>query len=257
MQGGMPPGGLLSASRVLTPVDNSGWIFHSCGMKFLLASVVLFSSLLFAEDVALPTELAQLKGYIADQEKEGKLNKEKEGWRTQMPDLPPLEFDGKTRYLWILETSEGELKMELTPLAAPRHVANVLYLTEAGYYDGLIFHRIIPGFMAQGGCPQGSGRAGPGYTLPLEAKSDLKHERGVLSMARKSFPVDSAGSQFFLMFGRSKHLDGGYSIFGTMLEGEETLKAIEAAGSPVNNGMNPKKRIEIRKARLEWEPANT
>ncbi len=117
----------------------------------------------------------------------------------------------------------GVMEGELYPEYAPQSVGNFASLANSGFYDGLIFHRVIPGFMIQGGCPEGTGMGGPGYTIPGEFtangfKNDLKHERGVLSMARAMNP-DSGGSQFFIMTSTSPHLDGQYASFGKVTEG--------------------------------------
>lgn len=119
----------------------------------------------------------------------------------------------------------GVIKAELYPEIAPNTVANFVSLIKKGFYDGKIFHRVIPGFMIQGGCPEGSGMGGPGYTIKGEFnsngfKNDLKHTKGVLSMAR-TMVRDSAGSQFFLMVENSPHLDGDYAAFGKVIEGME------------------------------------
>ena len=130
-----------------------------------------------------------------------------------------------------IEMENGKLmKGELYPEIAPKTVANFRELAESGFYDGLIFHRVIPGFMIQGGCPQGNGTGGPGHNIPGEFsangfKNDLKHERGVLSMARAMHP-DSAGSQFFIMVADAPHLDGQYAAFGKITEGMETADEI-------------------------------
>lgn len=126
----------------------------------------------------------------------------------------------------------GRMIIELYPETAPQTVANFVELVQKGFYDGLIFHRVIPGFMIQGGCPQGSGMGGPGYTIKGEfpsngIKNELLHDRGVISMARSSHP-DSAGSQFFIMVARAPHLDGEYAAFGKVLEGMEVADAIVA-----------------------------
>lgn len=115
------------------------------------------------------------------------------------------------------------MKFELFPEIAPNTVTNFVSLIQKGYYDGLIFHRIIPGFMIQGGCPNGTGTGGPGYSIKGEFndngfRNDLKHEPGVLSMARSMMP-NSAGSQFFIMHESSPHLDGSYAAFGKITEG--------------------------------------
>ncbi|MCI8630754.1 MAG: peptidylprolyl isomerase [Firmicutes bacterium] len=130
-----------------------------------------------------------------------------------------------------IEMENGKvMKGELYPDIAPKTVANFRELADKGFYDGLIFHRVIPGFMIQGGCPQGTGTGGPGHNIPGEFlangfKNDLKHERGVLSMARAMHP-DSAGSQFFIMVEDAPHLDGQYAAFGKITEGMETADEI-------------------------------
>lgn len=122
------------------------------------------------------------------------------------------------------------MKAELYPEIAPNTVNNFISLVSKGYYDGLIFHRVISGFMIQGGCPQGTGMGGPGYCIKGEFsqngfKNDLKHTEGVLSMARAMHP-DSAGSQFFIMHKTSPHLDGAYAAFGKITEGMEVVNWI-------------------------------
>ena len=124
----------------------------------------------------------------------------------------------------------GIMKGEIYEDIAPKTAENFEKLANEGFYDGLIFHRVIPGFMIQGGCPQGTGMGGPGYTIPGEFtangfKNDLKHERGVLSMARAMDP-DSAGSQFFIMTSTSPHLDGQYASFGRVTEGMDVADKI-------------------------------
>ncbi len=127
----------------------------------------------------------------------------------------------------------GVIKAELYPETAPNTVNNFLSLVEKGFYDRTIFHRVIPGFMIQGGDPDGTGMGGPGYTIPGEFEDNgfhnpLRHEAGVLSMARAMHP-DSAGSQFFIMAEAAPHLDGQYAAFGRVLEGMEEVKRIVSA----------------------------
>ena len=122
------------------------------------------------------------------------------------------------------------MKAELYPEAAPNTVNNFMSLVQKGYYDGLIFHRVIRGFMIQGGCPDGTGMGGPGYQIKGEFsqngfKNDLSHDPGVLSMARAMHP-DSAGSQFFIMHEKSPHLDGAYAAFGKITEGLDVVNKI-------------------------------
>ena len=124
----------------------------------------------------------------------------------------------------------GVIVAELDKEAAPNTVSNFVSLAQDGFYDGLTFHRVIPGFMIQGGCPEGTGRGGPGYNIKGEFsnngfKNPIEHERGVLSMARSSHP-DSAGSQFFIMVDRSAHLDGQYAAFGKVTEGMDVVDEI-------------------------------
>jgi len=124
----------------------------------------------------------------------------------------------------------GVIKAELYPEIAPESVNNFISLINKGYYNGLIFHRVIRGFMIQGGCPEGSGMGGPGYHIKGEFnqngfQNDLKHTEGVLSMARSMFP-DSAGSQFFIMHKTSPHLDGAYAAFGKVTEGMDVVNKI-------------------------------
>lgn len=124
----------------------------------------------------------------------------------------------------------GIIKAELYPEVAPNTVANFISLIKKGFYNGLIFHRVIPGFMIQGGCPEGVGTGGPGYGIKGEFtgngfENNLLHDRGVLSMARAMNP-NSAGSQFFIMVKKSPHLDGQYAAFGKVIEGMEVADGI-------------------------------
>ena len=126
----------------------------------------------------------------------------------------------------------GIIEGELYPEIAPQSVYNFIDLAEHNYYDGLIFHRVIPGFMIQGGCPDGTGMGGPGYCIKGEFfyngfKNELRHKRGVLSMARSQSP-NSAGSQFFIMHQDAKHLDGQYAAFGKVTSGMDVVDAIAA-----------------------------
>lgn len=136
---------------------------------------------------------------------------------------------------------------ELYPDVAPQSVYNFISLIKKGFYDGLIFHRCIYGFMIQGGCPDGTGMGGPGYCIKGEFKSngfnnDLRHTRGVLSMARAQ-AMDSAGSQFFIMHKDSPHLDGDYAAFGMVIEGMEVVDAI--ASTPRNMITNKPKKPQV------------
>ena len=133
----------------------------------------------------------------------------------------------------------GVMKAELYPDIAPATVKNFVDLAAKGFYNGLIFHRVIPGFMIQGGDPEGTGMGGPGYTIKGEFsangfRNDLKHTRGVLSMARAMDP-NSAGSQFFIMHETSPHLDGQYAAFGKIIEGIEVVDKIASTKTDYND----------------------
>ena len=140
------------------------------------------------------------------------------------------------------------MKAELYPEVAPNTVNNFISLVKKGYYDGLIFHRVIRGFMIQGGCPQGTGMGGPGYSIKGEFsqngfKNDLKHTEGVLSMARSMMP-NSAGSQFFIMHKDAPHLDGAYAAFGKVTEGMNIVDKI--ANEPTDYSDRPLKEQKIK-----------
>ena len=130
----------------------------------------------------------------------------------------------------LLETTSGDILIELFPDKAPDTVANFLQYVDDGFYANTIFHRVIPGFMIQGGCPDGTGMGGPGYSIKGEfaqngVKNELRHTEGVLSMARAMHP-DSAGSQFFIMHKNAPHLDGAYAAFGKVTEGMDVVNQI-------------------------------
>ncbi len=133
----------------------------------------------------------------------------------------------------------GVIEGELYPEIAPQSVYNFIDLANHNFYDGLIFHRVIPGFMIQGGCPDGTGMGGPGYCIKGEFfyngfKNELRHKRGVLSMARSQSP-NSAGSQFFIMHEDAKHLDGQYAAFGKVTSGLDVVDAIAATRTGAND----------------------
>ena len=149
----------------------------------------------------------------------------------------------------------GVMKAELYPGTAPNTVNNFISLIQSGFYDGLIFHRVIPGFMIQGGDPDRSGAGGPGYAIKGEftqngVPNDLVHTRGVLSMARTMDP-DSAGSQFFIMVDDAPHLDGSYAAFGKVIEGMETADAIVKAKRDWND--RPKKDQVMKKVTVDTQ----
>jgi peptidyl-prolyl cis-trans isomerase B (cyclophilin B) len=159
--------------------------------------------------------------------------------------LPPMTIDAKKKYVATMETSEGTITIELFPKEAPQHVNSFVFLSREGFYDGVIFHRVIPGFMIQGGDPDGTGMGGPGYKVPAEFGS-RKHLRGVLSAARSSDP-NSAGSQFFLMHAASPHLDRQYSAYGEITAGLEVVDKIASVPTGSNDRpKNPPKIVSIK-----------
>jgi peptidyl-prolyl cis-trans isomerase B (cyclophilin B) len=152
------------------------------------------------------------------------------GWRTSLKKPEVATFDPAKTYSVTLATNKGPIRIRLMPDVAPMHVTSFLYLTRLGFFDGLSFHRVIQGFMAQGGCPLGTGTGGPGYRFDGEYRANVKHDRpGLLSMANAGPGTD--GSQFFLTFVPTPWLDGKHTIFGEIVEGTATLKALEASGS--------------------------
>ena len=144
----------------------------------------------------------------------------------------------------------GTITCELYPDIAPQSVYNFISLANAGFYNGLIFHRVIPGFMIQGGCPDGTGMGGPGYCIKGEfaangVSNDLRHTRGVLSMARAQ-AMDSAGSQFFIMHKDAPHLDGQYAAFGCVMDGMDVVD--EIVSQPRNMITNKPKKPQVMKS---------
>ena len=156
--------------------------------------------------------------------------------------------------IFTIEMENGmTMKGELYPEIAPNSVANFVELANKGFYDGVIFHRVIPGFMIQGGCPQGNGTGGPGYAIRGEfanngIENGLSHTRGVLSMARSS-AMDSAGSQFFIMHADNDYLDGDYAAFGMVLGGIETVDLIASVQTDSND--KPKTEQVMREVYVE------
>lgn len=160
---------------------------------------------------------------------------------------------GNNPQITIEMENGGIIKAELYPDVAPNTVRNFLSLVKKGFYDGVIFHRVIPGFMIQGGDPEGSGMGGPGYSIKGEFSGNgfanqLKHDKGVLSMARSARP-DSAGSQFFIMVERAPHLDGQYAAFGKVIEGMEEADRIVSVKRDYND--RPREEQRIKKVTAE------
>src|SRR2546425_10480358 len=178
--------------------------------------------------------LAAIQRYIDSQ----KIDKTKPGWKVRLPKAPfDVDFKG-VKVTWKLQTNVGDIAIRLMPEVAPKHVASTVYLTRLGFYDDVPFHRVIPGFMAQGGDPTGTGREGTGYQYAGEFDPALKHTRGgLLSMANAGPGTD--GSQFFLTFVATPWLDGKHTIFGATQGGEAVLRALEACGSSSGRTSEP------------------
>ncbi len=158
------------------------------------------------------------------------IDKSKEGWKTRLPKPEKVVFDPAHKYFAHMQTNKGPVVIQFMPDIAPMHVTSFIYLSRLGFYDGLKFHRVISGFMAQGGDPIGNGTGGPGYMFGSEFSPKARHDKpGLLSMANAGQGTD--GSQFFLTFVPTPWLDDKHTIFGQVTEGMETLKKLEAAGS--------------------------
>jgi peptidyl-prolyl cis-trans isomerase B (cyclophilin B) len=165
-------------------------------------------------------------------------------------DTTTKEIDfSRNKYQIELDTTLGKITLNMLPEVAPGHCTNLLALAKIGYYDGLVFHRIIKGFMIQGGCPEGTGTGGPGYTIKAEFNA-TPHEPGVLSMARTNDP-DSAGSQFFICLERVPHLDRQYTAFGKTADAG-SLEVVKKIGAvPTASGDRPKTPVSINKATVK------
>jgi cyclophilin family peptidyl-prolyl cis-trans isomerase len=186
------------------------------------ASAMVLPSAKDADDPAL----AKMGAFI----KSVKIDKQDPRWKTNLPKPPKLEFTEGVDYFWNLKTNKGVISVQFMPDTAPMHVSSTIYLTRAGFYNGIKFHRVITGFMAQAGCPLGRGTGNPGYKYAGEFDPSVKHDRpGLLSMANSG--PDTDGSQFFLTFVPTPHLNGKHTIFGEVTEGSGVVKKLEQAGS--------------------------
>jgi len=161
--------------------------------------------------------------------------------------IAELDFD-KNDYQIEFDTTAGKILLDMWPDVAPGHCKNILGLTKIGFYDGIIAHRVIPGFVVQIGCPNGTGTGGPGYTIKQEF-NDKPHEAGVLSMARTSDP-NSAGSQFFICLDRVPHLDNQYTVFGKTAD-QDSLDVVLKIGSvKTNHSDKPLEDVKINSSRV-------
>lgn len=216
---------------------------HFSSVQACLITVLLITlSGCFNPDPAVKA----VNAYIEKQ----KTDKTQADWKTKLEKPEIVEFSPEAKYYWDIETTEGKLVVELFPKTAPMHATSTIYLTNLGFYDGLIFHRVISSFMAQGGDPLGNGRGNPGYKYAGEFDGTLTHDKaGLLSMANSGPNTD--GSQFFITFTPTPWLDDKHTIFGEVVEGlDTTLSAIEALGS---RSGRTKKEVKIIKASIRVE----
>ena len=221
-------------------------------MKTLLAAAVCAACV--GISVAAPAQQAAGKkdkalSQIDQLVTTAKVDKSNPRWRTSLAKPAVASFEAGKTYFVRMETNKGPIKIKMLPDVAPMHVTSFLYLTRLGFYDGLAFHRVIPGFMAQGGDPLGNGSGGPGYEFAGEFSPSVKHEKGgLLSMANRGPGTD--GSQFFLTFVPTPWLDNKHTIFGEVVEGMDTLKKLEAAGSQGGATSEP---LKMEKVTVEVE----
>ncbi len=210
------------------------------GTTFCAALLMLIAC--SSEDPAI----SQINHFIEQKQ----FNTQQENWRTQLTQPPLLTFSEEKRYFWDLTTNIGPLTIELFHKTAPYHVSSTIYLTQLGFYDNLTFHRVIPGFMAQGGDPLGNGRGNPGYKYAGEFSAQHSHNKaGIVSMANSGPNTD--GSQFFITFTATPFLDNRHTIFGQVTEGlDDTLKKIEPLGQR-NGKTQTTINITVAKIRVE------
>ena len=175
------------------------------------------------------------------------INKTDSSWKTSLTNPPLLTFTSGKDYFWDLETNQGKLSIKLYTDSAPVHVSSTIYLTKLGFYDGLTFHRVIPGFMAQGGDPLGTGAGNPGYKYQGEFSGNKSHNKaGILIIANAGPNTD--GSQFFITFKPTPYLDGKHTVFGEVVAGyEDSLAKIESLGSMRGKTKEP---VQIIKATI-------
>ncbi len=188
--------------------------------------------------------IAEIEAFIAEK----KIDTSAGRWKTRLPQPPVLSFDASKTYTWVIDTNVGgPIRIKLMPEVAPMHASSTVYLATLGFYDGLAFHRVINGFMAQGGDPLGNGTGGPGYQYDGEYDPAVKHDRpGLLSMANAGPGTD--GSQFFITFVPTPHLNGRHTIFGEVTGGMDTVRELENHGSSSGSTAKP---LSMTSTRIE------
>lgn len=197
--------------------------------KKIIASLLLIFTVTACSEKESAIE--KINDPVAESTTEPAIDKTNPQWKTQLSEPPLLNFMQNKDYFWELQTTQGNLSIQLFTDSAPMHVSSTIYLTELGFYDDLIFHRVIPGFMAQGGDPKGNGSGNPGYQYDGEFDGEIGHsEAGILSMANSGPGTD--GSQFFITFIPTPFLDGKHTVFGKVVsDADNSLAKIEALGS--------------------------
>jgi peptidyl-prolyl cis-trans isomerase B (cyclophilin B) len=214
---------------------------------FVLSALTITTPAIAAEEktmAATDPAIAAIDKQIAD----AKIDKTNARWKSQLPKPTKVSFTSGKKYIWVLDTNKGVIEILLLADSAPMHVTSTIFLTDLGFYDGVIFHRVIPDFMAQGGDPTGNGTGGPGYKYDGEFGGAKHTKPGILSMANAGPGTD--GSQFFITFVPTPFLDGKHTVFGEVSKGMDTVKALEKAGSP--SGKTSEK-LEIKKATIRVE----
>ncbi|MBN1905270.1 MAG: peptidylprolyl isomerase [Deltaproteobacteria bacterium] len=189
-----------------------------------------------------------MRDYQAEQKKleAAKLLGDK-AWKIQLTKPEMMTFDNNKEYIWVLDTNKGQIRLRLMPDVAPMHVTSTIFLTKKGFYDGITFHRVIPGFMAQAGCPFGTGSGDAGYSYGGEFNPKVKHDRPYLLSTANAGP-GTDGSQFFITFTATPGLDGKHTIFGEVVAGQDVVKRLEEGGT--QNG-TPKEPLIINRATIE------
>lgn len=229
-----------------------------CRIKSVVALFLIAVSPVFAADQEASSSsskkvsdkaVAAIDKFVAEQTKGGKIDKDNRSWKQRLPKPPKVTFDDKHDYFWMIETNKGTIKVKLLPKVAPMHVSSTIYLSRLGFYDNLIFHRVITKFMAQGGCPIGRGSGGPGYNYAGEFDPKVKHNRPfLLSMANAGPGTD--GSQFFLTFVPTPWLDGKHTIFGEVTDAgsKNVVRMLENFGSRTGQTLQ---RLDMKKTSIE------
>ena len=231
----------MTGIRNRSECSRYGFLF-TLGVAFFLAP---FAARAADDSLTSDPAIATIDKFIAEQN----VDKSWKEWKANLTKPPKASFTAGKSYFWTLQTNKGNIKIKLKPDTAPMHVSSTIYLTRLGFYDDVVFHRVITGFMAQGGDPTGTGTGGPGYKYRGEFDAKVKHDKpGMLSMANAGPGTD--GSQFFLTFVPTPHLNGKHTIFGAVVEGMGTVKQLEKAGSSRGT---PKEKLFIEKATISIE----